>query len=73
MQLHGNREQLGFNGKSMYLKIHEDLEKKKERRQESFNQSLWVAELHQKKGRNMFWPQLPANTCSTLAMRDKMK
>ena len=56
MQLHGHREQLGFNGKSMYLKIHQDLQKKKQRRQESFNQSLWVAEQHQNKGINVFWP-----------------
>lgn len=58
--LHINKNELGFNEKSMYLKMYQDLVKKREKRDSVFNRTLAVAS--EVKSGNCFWEQLPNNT-----------
>ena len=59
-QLYTNKSELGFNEKSMFLKMHQDLVKRKEDRDAVFNQTLAVAS--EVRVGNIFWEQLPTNT-----------
>ena len=54
LQLHSHRESLGFNGKSMYLKIHNDILTKMKGSKSSFNQSLYIAQQHVPR-KNIHW------------------
>lgn len=59
-QLYEQKESLKFNGKSMYLKMHDERLSKKAKKEEAFMQSLFEAS-KQSQG-NIFWNQLPNNT-----------
>ena len=52
-QLFEQKENLNFNGKSMYLKMHEEKVSKKSKKEEAFSQSLFEAS-KQTQG-NIFW------------------
>ena len=42
-ELHKNKNDLGFNEKSMFLKMHQDLQRRRTRKHEVFNKTLAVA------------------------------
>jgi len=60
-QLFEQKDNLKFNGKSMYLKMYEERQNKNQIKDSAFSQSLWIGEDNRKKG-NIFWEQLPSNT-----------
>ena len=53
-QLFEQKDNLKFNGKSMYLKMYEERQNKNQVKDSAFSQSLWIGEDNQKKG-NIFW------------------
>ena len=59
-QLYEQKEALKFNGKSMYLKMHEEKLSKRAKKDEAFHQSLFEASKTYQG--NIFWEQLPGNT-----------
>ena len=52
---------MGFNGKSMYVKIHQDVMDQRTEQKERFNHSLFNAEEVSIKGCNIFWENFPIN------------